>query len=85
MSWDFRQPGTRICSCFDVSNDDALKVWRESSQPSIDELKAKHGCGENCATCLPYFRTLLREYLRGKWPKVEAREGDTDWFGAKRT
>ncbi|MCB9932461.1 MAG: (2Fe-2S)-binding protein [Planctomycetes bacterium] len=84
MSWDFRQPGTRICVCYDVSNDDALKLWRESAQPSVDQLKDKHGCGNNCAMCIPYFRTLLREYQRGKWPKGEATNADAAWFGVKK-
>ena len=68
MNWDFRKRGTRICVCYDVDNDSALKVWEDSDQPSVAELNREFRCGNNCAMCIPYFQDLLAEYRAGEWP-----------------
>ncbi|MCB9893853.1 MAG: (2Fe-2S)-binding protein [Planctomycetes bacterium] len=82
MSWDFRKPGTRICVCYNATNDQALTAWRSSKAPSVDQLTKEFECGRNCAMCLPYFATLLNEYQKGTWPANPA-QADTNWFGAK--
>jgi bacterioferritin-associated ferredoxin len=79
MSWDFRKPGTRVCVCYNVSNDQALALWRTT--PSVEALTQQHHCGQNCAMCIPYFRTLLDEFQRGEWPPCN--KSETNWFGAK--
>ena len=83
MSWDFRKPGTRICVCYNTTNDQALAVWRGSKVPSVQQLTTQFECGRNCAMCLPYFASLLTEYQLGKWPQEEATAADPNWFGAK--
>jgi bacterioferritin-associated ferredoxin len=81
MSWDFRKPGTRICVCYNVTNDQALELWRASDNPTVGRLTQLFDCGRNCAMCIPYFEALLREYQNGTWP--EGARQDTNWFGAK--
>jgi len=82
MTWDFRKPGTRICVCYDVSNSQALDVWRKADNPTVGSLTQLFDCGRNCAMCIPYFETLLSEYQAGSWP--EGAQADTAWFGGKR-
>ena len=81
MSWDFRKPGTRVCVCYDVTNQQALDLWRQTDNPTVGRLTQLYDCGRNCAMCIPYFETLLQEYKQGKWP-AEAGQ-DKNWFGAK--
>jgi bacterioferritin-associated ferredoxin len=64
--WDYRKPGTRICVCFDVTNTQALEVWR--SEPHVGALTTRFGCGTNCGMCIPYFDDLLAEWQRNEWP-----------------
>jgi bacterioferritin-associated ferredoxin len=67
MTWDFRQQDTRICVCYDVTNTQALEVWRAGST-SVGKLTQLFDCGKHCAMCIPYFETLLSEFTQGKWP-----------------
>jgi bacterioferritin-associated ferredoxin len=83
MSWDFRQPGTRICVCYDVTNSQALDVWRGGAA-TVGKLTQLFDCGRNCAMCIPYFETLLSEFQQGKWPaQAEPGKQDASWFGGK--
>jgi bacterioferritin-associated ferredoxin len=81
MSWDFRELGTRICVCYDVTNEQALKVWREEAA-TVGKLTQLFDCGRNCAMCIPYFETLLTEFQAGTWP-VDPASDDGNWFGGK--
>ncbi|MHC4841951.1 MAG: (2Fe-2S)-binding protein [Planctomycetota bacterium] len=66
MTWNFRKPDTRICVCFHVTNDEARQVWEVT--PEVEALTRVHNCGKRCASCIPYFETLLKEYQSGEWP-----------------
>ncbi|MDC1142706.1 (2Fe-2S)-binding protein [Planctomycetota bacterium] len=69
MTWDFRKPDSRICVCFEVTNDQALEVWKVS--PEVAALRRVYDCGKRCAKCIPYFETLLKEYKAGTWPPCQ--------------
>ncbi|MBK9975902.1 MAG: (2Fe-2S)-binding protein [Planctomycetes bacterium] len=71
MDWDYRKPGTRICVCFDVSNDDALEAWRIGDDPSVEQLTRLFHCGRRCSLCIPLLDTLLSEFKAGCWPAKE--------------
>lgn len=83
MSWDFRKIGTRICVCYNVTNDQALTSWRSEESPSVESLSKRFNCGQNCGMCIPYFRTLLKEFQRGAWPCNSESESKNEWFGVK--
>lgn len=83
MRWDFRQAGARICVCYNVTNQHALEAWRAAKSPSVEDLRSKFNCGQNCGMCIPYFRTLLSEYQKGKWP-LDGSATAADWFGTKK-
>ncbi|MEE9311016.1 MAG: hypothetical protein V3V10_01265 [Planctomycetota bacterium] len=67
MTWDFRKLGTRVCVCFEVTNEQACEIWQYS--PEVSALRRNLNCGKKCGRCIPFFETLLEEYKSGTWPE----------------
>jgi assimilatory nitrate reductase catalytic subunit len=56
-------PGTIICSCFQVG-DKQINSAVEAGITNIDDLGAKLKCGTNCGSCVPELRTLVEQFSK---------------------
>ena len=54
-------PGTIICSCFQVG-DKQIKAAVEEGFNDIDALGSKLKCGTNCGSCIPELKTLVEKF-----------------------
>lgn len=54
-------PGTIICSCFQVG-DKQIKAAVEEGFNDVDALGSKLKCGTNCGSCIPELKTLVEKF-----------------------
>jgi assimilatory nitrate reductase catalytic subunit len=54
-------PGTIICSCFQVG-DKQIKAAIKTGIQNTDELGAQLKCGTNCGSCVPELKSLIEQF-----------------------
>ena len=54
-------PGTIICSCFQVGDKQIKAVVAEGIN-NVEALGAKLKCGTNCGSCIPELRALVEQF-----------------------
>jgi bacterioferritin-associated ferredoxin len=53
------QPMVNRCVCHDVAFADILTWSARREATTLEDVRLKFGCGNSCATCVPYIRQAL--------------------------
>lgn len=64
-----KEEGTRVCKCFDVSEEKIRKVAIENHLTTVDEITNFTKAGGGCGECVPQIELILRDLWSLKPPE----------------